>query len=83
MLKFVFLLDLQSSVILNAKPKRKVKKVKKALERLKEYARESDLSPNSRLKPVKVNSVVNIYGQVNEKNVLFGVFADSSQGSIR
>ena len=83
MLKFAFLLDLKSEVIVNAKPKRKFKSLRSALEKIKIHCKNSDLSANKRLKPVNVNSTTKVYGQVSNSNVLFAVFADANLGSKR
>ena len=83
MLKFAFLLDLKSKVIVNAKPKRKFKQVRSALELIKEHCQKSDLGSNQRINPVNVNATTKVYGQVNNQGILFAVFADVSQGSKR
>ena len=83
MLKFAFLLDLKSEVIVNAKPKRIFKSVREALELIKTYSKNSELTSNQRLNPIKVNPTTKVYGQVNDSKILFAVFADVSLGSKR
>ena len=83
MLKFAFLLDIQTGNIINAKPEKKQKKLERALDMVRESCNQNSLVPHQRIRPIKVNATTNIYGQVNEKLILIAVFAASNTGSVR
>ena len=83
MLKFAFLLDIQTGTIINSKPEKKQKKLEKALDMLRETVNTNSLVQHQRIVPIKVNASTSIYGQVNEKMILIGVFAASTSVSNR
>ena len=83
MLKFAFLLDVQTGNVVNAKPEKKKRKLEKALDVVRQSCIDNSLIPFQRIEPIKVNSSTNIYGQVNEKLILIAVFADPNYGSTR
>ena len=83
MLKFAFLLDIQTGVIINSKPDKTLKKLENVMEMVKKTVTQNSLVPHQRIVPIKVNATTSIYGQVNDKMILFGVFAASNSVSKR
>ena len=83
MLKFAFLLDIQKGNIINSNPEKKLKKLENVINMIKQSISDNSLVPHQRIVPIKVNATTNVYGQVNEKMVLIGVFAASSSVSTR
>jgi hypothetical protein len=83
MLKFAFLLDIQTGTIINCKPEKRQKKLEKLLDMLRERVNSNSLVPQQRIVPIKVNATTSIFGQVNEKMILIGAFAATNGTSNR
>lgn len=84
MLKYAFLLDINTGDLLASKPKRKDKLAQVAIFRVSNAVKGVQFRGKKRIQTIQVNETTKLYGLINEENQMFyGVFADCTIASTR